>query len=188
LSAIAKVQQNDWPSVSKRLAKFFQIENGFWIHKRIENELHRCQSRSEARSKAGKAGVEAKRKQRLSNASALIEQRSTHSQPQSHLLCLERAQSSFAESPGIEEVLFEAQRIGLGEWKARDWFNEMEGCGWLDHAHRPIVAWRAVLSRVKVKWEADGRPSQPPSNPRSQSPKRKPEANQVQEHLEIPRL
>ncbi|HET7624388.1 MAG TPA: hypothetical protein VFM25_03915 [Verrucomicrobiae bacterium] len=68
-----------------------------------------------------------------------------------------------AERPGVEEVLIEAQRIGLSEWKARDWFNEMEGCGWLDYNHRPIVSWRAVLTRVKVKWEADGRPSQPPS-------------------------
>jgi hypothetical protein len=70
---------------------------------------------------------------------------------------------AFAEQPGIEEVLIEAQRIGLAEWKARDWFNEMEGCGWLDYNHRPIRAWRAVLARVRAKWEADGRPSQPPS-------------------------
>jgi hypothetical protein len=74
---------------------------------------------------------------------------------------IERAAN--AERPDLKEVLFEAQRMGLAEWKARDWFNEMEGCGWLDHVHRPIVAWRAVLARVKVKWEADGRPAQPPS-------------------------
>jgi hypothetical protein len=71
--------------------------------------------------------------------------------------------ASFSEQPSIDEVLMEAQRIGLAEWKARDWFNEMEGCGWLDYNHRPIKAWRAVLARVKVKWEADGRPKSPPS-------------------------
>lgn len=108
-------------------------------------------------------------------------------QKQRHL-CLERAASAEIERPGMDEVLCEAQRIGLGEWKARDWFNEMEGCGWLDHAHRPIVAWRAVLARVKVKWEADGRPSQPPSNLRGPPARRPPESNQTQETLEIPRL
>ena len=58
---------------------------------------------------------------------------------------------------------FEAARIGLAEWKARDWFDEMEGCGWLDHKGRRIQRWQSVLARVKTKWEADGRPAHPPS-------------------------
>lgn len=91
-----------------------------------------------------------------------------------------------AERPSLDEVLQAAQRIGLAEWKARDWFNEMEGCGWLDYNHRPIKSWPAVIARVKVKWEADGRPAQPPSNPRGG--KRQPEINQVHEDLQIPRL
>lgn len=97
--------------------------------------------------------------------------------------------NGFVERPSEREVLFDAERIGLAEWKARDWFNEMEGCGWLDHQHRPIVSWRAVLRRIKVKWEADGRPAGPPSASRQSSGKRAlPEANQTQEVLEIPRL
>ncbi len=67
-----------------------------------------------------------------------------------------------SESPSLNEVLTHAQFIGLGEWKARDWFDEMEGCGWLDFQHRRIASWRSVLNRVRTKWEADGRPAGPP--------------------------
>lgn len=76
--------------------------------------------------------------------------------------------------PSIAEVLATAEMIGLSEWKARDWFDEMEGCGWLDFQHRPVVRWQSILNRVKVKWEADGRPSTPPTNGKVQSGVRKP--------------
>ncbi len=67
-----------------------------------------------------------------------------------------------AERPSRKEVLAKAQMIGLAEWKAMDWFNEMQGCGWLDYQHRPVLDWVAVMTRVRVKWESDGRPATPP--------------------------
>lgn len=66
------------------------------------------------------------------------------------------------ERPSLDEVLAYAEFIGLAPWKATDWFDEMQGGGWLDHQHRPVSDWRAVARRVKAKWEADGRPSGPP--------------------------
>ena len=75
----------------------------------------------------------------------------------------EREQAS-ADRPSLAEVQFHASSIGLGAWKAEDWFQEMEGCGWLDHQHRPVSAWKAVLARVRTKWEADGRPTAPPTS------------------------
>lgn len=68
-----------------------------------------------------------------------------------------------AERPSEAEVLAYADRIGLGAWKATDWLNEMRSVGWLDYAKRPVSDWRAMVLRVKVKWEADGRPSGPPA-------------------------
>ena len=70
---------------------------------------------------------------------------------------------SFVERPSREEVLALAATSGVAEWKALDWFAEMEGCGWLDYHHRPIQKWQAVFLRVKAKWEADGRPTGPPA-------------------------
>jgi hypothetical protein len=74
-----------------------------------------------------------------------------------------RAREPTAERPGVKEVLDYAQVIGLAAWKAEDWFNEMEACGWLDYQHREVKQWRPLLTRVRAKWESDGRPSSPPA-------------------------
>jgi len=65
------------------------------------------------------------------------------------------------EWPTLEDVLAYADRIGLAAWKAKDWFEEHEGSGWIDWNHRPIQKWQSVLNRVKTKWVADGSPMQP---------------------------
>lgn len=75
-----------------------------------------------------------------------------------------------AERPSLAEVQAYAAQVGLAPWKAEDWFNEMEGCGWLDFNHRPVIAWRPLLVRVKTKWEADGRPTSPTASKHAQKP------------------
>ena len=78
-----------------------------------------------------------------------------------------------AERPGQAEIMLYAEKIGLAPWKAEDFWNEMEAAGWLDYQHRPVVSWQAMLRRVKVKWEADGRPTGPKScNGPCQPPRR----------------
>lgn len=67
-----------------------------------------------------------------------------------------------ADRPSQSEVEFHAERIGLAKWKALDWFQEMEACGWKDHNGREVQKWQPMLARVKTKWEADGRPDAPP--------------------------
>ena len=69
-------------------------------------------------------------------------------------------------NPTKQEVLAKAQFIGLAEWRASDWWDEMQGCGWKDHLGRTVVDWVAILTRVTRKWESDGRPDSPPK-PRS---------------------
>jgi hypothetical protein len=65
-------------------------------------------------------------------------------------------------SPTLKEVQTWASFNGLAPWKAEDWWNEMEGCGWIDHLKRPIKSWQSILLRVRAKWESDGRPKGPP--------------------------
>lgn len=76
---------------------------------------------------------------------------------------IKHTHTPFADRPSLDEVKTAAQFIGLAPWKAEDWWNEMEGGGWLDYNHRPVANWRAVLNRVKAKWEAEGRPASPPT-------------------------
>jgi hypothetical protein len=85
-----------------------------------------------------------------------------------------------AERPAWEEVQEFAlsPQCGIAEWKALDWFQEMEGCGWLDFNHRPVRQWKPMLLRVKTKWEADGRPLTPPTHANNaQNSKRYPAPN-----------
>lgn len=70
--------------------------------------------------------------------------------------------------PTLGEVLGRAGIIGLAPWRAKDWWDEMDGCGWVDYQGRPIRNWQSAMNRVKTKWESDGRPTGPPK-PRNQS-------------------
>lgn len=69
-----------------------------------------------------------------------------------------------ADRPSLQEVIGYASTIGLATWKAEDWWQEMEGCGWIDHNRREVRNWQRILDRVRTKWEADGRPKSPPTN------------------------
>ena len=92
------------------------------------------------------------------NGSAIKEPKASQ-KPESRIAERERSR----EIPAWEQVREHANVIGLAEWKAQDWFNQMEANGWLDHQANPILKWKAAFARVKTKWEADGRPSGPPS-------------------------
>lgn len=65
---------------------------------------------------------------------------------------------TYINSPTLEEILTKAEMIGLAEWKAKDWWEEMETCGWLTYNGHPIKNWQPALSRVATKWQADGCP------------------------------
>ena len=111
-------------------------------------------------------GVDQQIDQQTISSRSTNDQQSITLQEQKNIRSIESA-----ERPSLGEVKDYAQMIGLAEWKAEDWFDEMQGGGWLDHNHRPIDDWRAVLRRVRKKWEADGRPMSPPSNaPRQGTP------------------
>jgi uncharacterized protein YdaU (DUF1376 family) len=160
LSAAARVTLDEWEAIRPVMAEFFQIADGIWRHKRIDEELAEARKRYEG----NRLGAEITNARRRKKATPSVAPSAPAGgvQSHSHSHSLERVPPN-AERPSLEEVLCHAQRNGLAPWKATDWFQEMEGGGWLDHNHRPIVNWRAVLDRVRTKWEADGRPMQPPT-------------------------
>jgi uncharacterized protein YdaU (DUF1376 family) len=196
LCAIARVSQCDWSAMRVRLAELFQVENGRWRHARLDEELTAAQARREAKSKAGKAGNAVRwgeKSQRDDSATRktvanpIAQHRSSPSPSPIAGESVRAPAAHEVERPSLAEVKFYANSIGLAEWKAQDWFDEMEGCGWLDFNHRPVSDWKAILRRVKTKWEADGRPMQPPTTLRQgdERKRRGPEANQIQEKIEV---
>lgn len=59
LSAVTKLEANRWQTLKQTLAKFFTVTDGLWRHGRIDAELERAVSISDARRKAGKNGGKA---------------------------------------------------------------------------------------------------------------------------------
>lgn len=161
----------------ERIASFFRLEGGKWHHDRIDAELRIAEKNSNSRTSAARIASNARWKGKkppsVTHPSRIADASLTHTPSPSPSPSLEREQH-FPEcngNPTLKEVLAKAEMIGLAAWKAEDWFNEMSGCGWLDHAHRPIKDWVAVMTRVKVKWESDGRPATPPKPRTSYDPK-----------------
>lgn len=157
------------PSIEHVKGKFKQGSDGLFRNQRLEHERRKQREYRENRKKSGVLGA----KSRWHSHSTAIAQpmasgMANDSSPSpSPSPIAERAQKEkdFPEANGrmtLQEVKDTASMIGLAEWKAVDWFNEMEGCGWRDHNQRPIHNGQAVLARVKTKWEGDGRPAGPP--------------------------
>ena len=68
---------------------------------------------------------------------------------------------TLGEQPSKSEVLAYAQMIGLTEWKAEDWWMDMETKGWRMGTSE-VRNWQAGLQRAKAWWESDGRPMERP--------------------------
>jgi uncharacterized protein YdaU (DUF1376 family) len=56
LAAITKMPVDRWQKLRPTIAHFFQIDNGFWDHRRIRRELKKAQRLHDVRSKAGSKG------------------------------------------------------------------------------------------------------------------------------------
>ena len=65
--------------------------------------------------------------------------------------------NNLGQIPSKEEVINYAAQIGLVEWRAEDWWLDMEAKGWRSKGDE-VVNWQAFLTRVKTWWESDGRP------------------------------
>ncbi len=149
------------PLAKAVLAKFKRQANGGYKNSRLEEERDKQSKFRATRSESGKAGANS-RWHSHSSAMPLPMANDGSPSPSPSPIAERVYTPEVFGRPKRNEVLSKAQFIGLAEWKANDWFDEMEGCGWLDHQHRPIADWTAVLTRVCRKWESDGRPASPP--------------------------
>ncbi len=153
----------EWSVDRPILASLFQVRDGFWFHKRVEQELAIASNNKQKAAQRTENACKARwKKSSVTDTVTFTPSPSPSPSP----VQAEREQGgNFPEAsrPGESEVLARAAFIGLAPWKASDWYHEMQGCGWLDHNQRPVRCWESILTRVKTKWEADGRPSQPAS-------------------------
>lgn len=173
LRQICRCDLGDWMKCRGAMEKLFTVSDGLWRHKRIDKELVKARQLYQSRNERTKAATEARQRnvQRDVNRNDERNVDTTTTTTTTTLIATptivrESTAKDCEESPECPEypswelVSFQADKIGLPEWKARDWFDEMEGCGWLDHKSRPVMKWRSVLLRVKSHWDSIGRPAQ----------------------------
>ena len=151
------------PLAKAVLRKFDQHEDCY-KNGRLEAERKKQSEFRVNRSESGKAGAAARwHSHSTANAEPMANDGSPSPSPSPSTEAGAVRRHREAERPAWEEVKAQAVFIGLAEWKARDWFDEMEGIGWLDYNHRVVCRWQSILARVRTKWEADGRPAHPPA-------------------------
>ncbi|WP_163150427.1 YdaU family protein [Bradyrhizobium uaiense] len=106
LASIARLSLEAWLKLRSKLVPFFSITDGRWTHKRIEKERQIAAEKHEKRVTAGKAGGEAKAKNKqnssiaTSNADALLYQ----SQPQPQPLKKELSRSIEVDRPASAQI------------------------------------------------------------------------------------
>src|SRR5258705_8106351 len=104
LSAAARATLEEWKAIRPVLAQFFDIANGVWRHKRIDEELEISRRRYEGNRRGAEKTNSARRKPRTTPSdtpSAPL----TGVQSQSHSQGLEREQTIALMRPSLEEVL-----------------------------------------------------------------------------------
>jgi len=88
LSAVARVDEEAWRRLRPKLSEFFLVENGKWLHSRIESELAKAKHITEVRRTSGKEGgkrsANAKQPSKQTNKQT-PQQTATPSQPPSPL-------------------------------------------------------------------------------------------------------
>lgn len=146
------------PSLNRVKSKFEAGPDGMLRNQRMEAERMKQMAYRDRQSQFGRRSAEARFNRPSTNPQP------TH-QPKANSSSSSSSSSTEAGYKGCESVIpswvdvkASAAMMGLAEWQAKDWFEEMESIGWLDYKHRKVTNWQAMLNRVKVKWEADGRP------------------------------
>lgn len=74
LARIARMTDKEWAEVREDMAEFFQIGDGKWAHKRVEQELEKVREKSMKASRAGKASAQ----RTLNGRSTDVEQTFNH--------------------------------------------------------------------------------------------------------------
>jgi len=162
LGRICRSTPTEWAALKPALMPFFEVTPTHWIQHRLLKEKDKANHRCQVRAQVGKLGGRPK-SETNSYTNRFTEKKLTGGTTTTTV------RTHTEGRPSREEVVSRAQIIGLADWKALDWFDEMEGCGWIDYNHRPVDNWQSILNRVRTKWEADGRPMAPPSNSKNGS-------------------
>lgn len=78
LARIARLSGKEWSKIKPQIAPFFSAVDGSWHHGRIDAELAKVRTKSEACAKAGQASASAKAQRKRNGRSTDVEQAPNH--------------------------------------------------------------------------------------------------------------
>lgn len=157
LSRMARCDAADWPKTRQKLVAMFQVKEGYWWHKRVEEELAKARHNRELASVKGKTGAEKRwGKNGCGYAPAIAAAMpvpmagaipNDSSSPSSSPSPIEaKLLEPEAHIPTEEEVLQCASMRGVMEEVARKFFMHYEGKRlWLNQ-HGRLINWQLMLT------------------------------------------
>jgi uncharacterized protein YdaU (DUF1376 family) len=153
LQQITKLDRSAWKKHRPALARLFQVDDGEWKHKRIDQELAAAQTHSERRSSKAKAAAQARWANATSNAPSMPQAMLEECPPQSQSpkRAIGKPIASAAKRGSRLSADFEMPDDWLQwamserHWSAAD--ARDEGAGFIDYWHA-----KAGKDAVKLDW------------------------------------
>lgn len=78
LATVARMSSDEWTTHRGVLVEFFSLENGCWIHARVERDLRKAGAISRAGKIAGMASAKARKERALNDRPKIVERDSNH--------------------------------------------------------------------------------------------------------------
>lgn len=167
LRRICRCDAAHWEEARKTLVTLFQPKDGFWWHKRIEEELEKARHNRELASQKGKTGAEKRwGKNGCGYAPAMpvplagaIPNDSSSPSPSPSPSCTTTLLSdeSDANIPTLAEVLTYASMHAVTEQVAKRFFSHYEGKRLWVNQHGHLINWRFMV----VDWQTNERKVSP---------------------------
>lgn len=149
LTQITKMTVTVWQKARSPLAKFFEIKDGYWHHRRADFELKRRELIQVARIQSAKR-TNAKLGRTVTDTvtdthSDTVTDTQLQLQSQLHKQSKSKIQPDCLY-PTLAQVLTEADMRGYSKAQAESFWNHFEGSGWIDKNGNEIKKWRPKLA------------------------------------------
>lgn len=145
LAAITKSSLDEWEgtlstgverALNARCRPFFSVHDGFWHHKRIDEELERATLKIEQKRRAGRASANARSTDVPTSVQRTYQRRGNASPSPSPL--------NTHTGPDVLEVIEAGKGINLTEDECRKFYGHYASRGWVSHGSA-ITDWKAAL-------------------------------------------
>jgi uncharacterized protein YdaU (DUF1376 family) len=190
LRNVARYEPREWPRARNILASFFTVTGGTWTHKRIDRELALARENKE-RQRLRTANATAARTKKPHVTNLVTTDVTTTPPPSPSPDKREREIGALRKPASLDECLAMAQRIGVTEPDARDWYRDCEAAEWrrgdgtlFDNWPRQLAIHRDKLRETRAR--TGGKPASTAApNTTAETILRQTELKRVEERMRV---